>query len=51
MDCILQAFAKRYQPNFGFHVPFDRKIRQISDQKSVFGFAERNVSPLELHTK
>ena len=50
MDCILQAFAKGCQYNFGFHVPFDCEIWQISDQKSVFGFAERNT-PLELHTK
>ena len=42
LSCILHAFAKGYQghkSNFGFHVPFDREIRQISDQKSVFGFA------------
>ena len=47
MDCILQAFAKGYQSSFGFHVPFDREIRQISE---IFGFAERHT-PLELHTK
>ena len=42
LSCILHAFAKGYQghkSNFGFHVPFDREIRQISDQKSVFEFA------------
>ena len=36
---ILHAFAKGYQvykSNFGFRVPFDREIRQISDQKSAF---------------
>ena len=35
LSCILHAFAKGYQghkSNFGFHVPFDREIRQISDQ-------------------
>ena len=30
--------------NFGFRVPFDLEIRQISDQKSVFGFAKRNTT-------
>ena len=42
LSCILHAFAKGYQghkSNFGFHIPFDGEIRQISDQKSVFGFA------------
>ena len=29
--------------NFGFRVPFDLEIRQISNQKSVFGFAKRNT--------
>ena len=46
LSCILHAFEKGYQghkSNFGFHVPFDREIRQILDQKSVFGFAERNT--------
>ena len=36
-------FAKGYKSNFGFHVPFDREIQQICDQKSVFGFAERKT--------
>ena len=47
--CILHALAKSYQGykfNFGFHVPFDREIWQIQDQKSVFGFAERNTPSL-----
>ena len=46
LSCILHALAKGYQgykSNFGFHVPFDREIWQIQDQKSVFGFAERNT--------
>ena len=46
LSCILHALAKGYQgykSNFGFRVPFDREIWQIWDQKSVFGFAERNT--------
>ena len=46
LSCILHALAKGYQgykSNFGFHVPFDREIWQILDQKSVFGFTERNT--------
>ena len=46
LSCILHALAKGYQgykSNFGFHVPFEREIWQIQDQKSVFGFAERNT--------
>ena len=38
LSCILHECAKGYQghkSNFGFHVPFHREIRQISDQKSV----------------
>ena len=31
------------QSNFGFRAPFEPEIRQILDQKSVFGFAERNT--------
>ena len=40
------ASAKGYQgykSNFGCRVPFDRELRQISYQNSVFGFAERNT--------
>ena len=33
---------------FGFRVPLDCEIRQIWDQKSVFGFAERNTPQEEL---
>ena len=43
------ASAKDYQgykSNFGCRVPFDRELRQISDQNSVFGFPERNT-PIE----
>ena len=46
LSCILHALAKGYQgykSNFRFHVPFDREIWQILDQKSVSGFAERNT--------
>ena len=46
LPCILHGFETGYQgykSNFGFHVPFDREIWQIQDQKSVFGFAERNT--------
>ena len=46
LSCILHALANGYQgykSNFGFHVPFDREIWQIQDQKSVFGFAEKNT--------
>ena len=53
MSCILHALAKGYQgykSNFGFRVPFDREIWQIWDQKSVFGFAERNT-PLVIDLK
>ena len=42
----MHGLAKGYQgykSNFGFHVPFDREIWQIQDQKSVFGFAQRNT--------
>ena len=50
LSCILQAFAKGYQghksdkSNFGFHVPFDREIRQISDQKSVLDSLKGTLS-------
>ena len=43
------ASAKGYQgykSNYGCRSPFDREVRQISDQKSVFGFTERNT-PIE----
>ena len=43
------ANAKGYQgykSNFGCHLPFDRHLRQISDQNSVFEFTERNT-PIE----
>ena len=46
LSCILHALSKGYQgykSNFGFHVPFNREIWQIQDQKSVFGFTERNT--------
>ena len=46
LSCIFHVLAKGYQSyksNFGFHIPFDREICQILDQKSVFGFAERNT--------
>ena len=55
LSCILHALAKGYQgyqgykSNFGFHVPFDREIWQIQDQKSVFGFAERNTPQVQYH--
>ena len=56
LSCILHALAKGYQgykSNFGSHVPFDCEIWQIQDQKSVFGFAERNTpnvtTPLTNH--
>ena len=42
----MHAFGKGYQgykSNFGFDVPFDREIRQIQDQKTVYGLAERNT--------
>ena len=51
LSCISHALAKGYQgykSNFGFHVPVDREIWQIQDQKSVLGFAERNTPLVSL---
>ena len=43
---LLQTFNYQcYRSNFGFHIPFECEIRQIEDQKSIFGFAERSTYP------
>ena len=51
LSCILHAFAKGYQghkSNFGFHVPFDCEIRQISDQNP---FLDSLKGTLSAHPK